>query len=233
MTNQNESERSRIDNLLQDGRITPDDHATLIKALERGHRLHFGASTEIVVNPFRKISTGAMMALGVLIALLASVVGSKLAIYFPGVLDFQVIGEGKRVYSVVELMVQNSINGLLVGAVFFLGSLFSRQRNLRFVDFIGSALFARAPYTIFLMVLAVLSPIVPDLLPRKEAAHPSLAVLALAVLAIGFLAWQMTLMFFALKESSGLKGKALWICYVAGIVIAEAASIAINVSILG
>lgn len=54
--------------------------------------------------------------------------------------------------------------------------------------------------------------------------HISLEMIIFSLLAIGFLMWQITTYFFALKVSSGLSGKKLWVTFVLAMILGEAIS---------
>lgn len=226
MTNQ--SERARIDSLLSGGKISELDHRNLVAALERTSTF---AKLNLLINPFPKLTTTMGLIAGTIAILILATLGSKLAIYYPGALDFQVIGEGQRSYGAVELLIQNFVDVLSLTLAFYVAALVARQRNLRFIDFLSGTFTTRAPYAIFLIVLAALSPIFADLLPRRTDLQTA-PVIVLAILGIGFLIWILSATYFAFKESAGLKGKALWLGFILSLVAAEAISHIANTLLL-
>lgn len=225
------NEKNRIDSLLQNGRITKEDHQILVAALEK--KDHFLKKILMgVVNPFQSLSSTTSILIGCISILAMSFVGASLGLHFRGVLDFQIIEEGKRTFSIIELLIQNAVDVVCVSVFFYLGALICRAKNLRFIDFISSVTFSRVSYSLFALILFGLGPLFPSLLSRKVETHDVAGTLALALIGITFLAWEITLIFSSLKESSGVKGKQLWITFVFGLIFAEAASYALNNLIL-
>lgn len=221
------NEKNRIDTLLQNGRITKEDHQILVAALERKESF-LKKVLAWSINPFQGLSTTTSILIGCISILAMSFIGTSLGLHFRGALDFQIIEEGKRTFSFVELLTQNIVDVLCVSAIFYVGALICRCKNLRFIDFISSIVFSRFPYAVFALVLFVLGPVFPGLLPRKVETHDMGGTLALAIIGITFLVWEMTLIFSSLKESSGMKDKQLWVTFIIGLIFAEAASYALN-----
>jgi len=227
MSGENHDEKSRIDSLLASSRITPEDHQILLTALNRRND-PLQKVWALAINPFEEISSITALGVGAVLIVLMSYLGAKFSIYFPGALDFQIAQEGKRIYSALDLTIQSAINVICLAGAFYVGALVARQRNLRAIVFFGTVAFARSPYAILILILSIFGPIFPSLLPRKVEGQASAGVIFLAILAIGFLVWQLVLIFFAVKESSGLKGKALWINFICGMIAAEAISYSLN-----
>lgn len=225
------NEKARIESLLQSGRISKEDHQILMAALEK--KDHFLKKLlSYAGNPFRSLSSTTNILIGCLSILAMSFVGASLRLNFPGALDFQIIEEGKRTFSFIELLIQNSVNVVCLSVIFYVGALFCKCKNLRFIDFISSVSFSRLPCALFALLLLGLSPLFPSLLPRKADVNDVAGSLVLALIAVTFLAWEITLLFSSLKESSGTKGKKLWMIFVFGLIAAEAASYALNNFIL-
>lgn len=225
------NEKARIDSLLQNGRITKEDHQILVAALEKKDHFLKKILTN-AVNPFQSLSSTTNILIGCVSILAMSFIGASLGLHFRGALDFQIIEEGKRTFSFIELLIQNAVDVVCVSVFFYVGALICRCKNLRFIDFISSVTFSRLPYALFALILFGLGPLFPSLLPRKVETHEAAGSLALALVGITFLAWEITLLFSSLKESSGTKGKQLWMTFVFGLIVAEAASYALNNLIL-
>lgn len=225
------NEQLRIDNLLSTGKITEEDHKILTAALGNQKSI-VRRLMSFLINPFESISSGTALLIGGALAIAMSFLGSRIGVYLPGALDLQIAQEGKRFYAFSELLLQNTVAVLTVAGVFLGGALILKQRNLRLVDFLGFVALSRLPYALFILVLFLLGPIFPGLLPRTTDAAKGGAIVALAILSITVLAWQMVLMFSAQKDASGLKGKLLWISFVFGLVVAEAISYGLNFIIL-
>lgn len=157
-----------------------------------------------------------------------SLLGTKASIYFPGAIDLQIVRVEKYSFSALELIVQNAINILCLAGAFYLGSLLLRQRNLRPIDFLSSVALARLPYAAFVLIISALAFLFPAHFPRPAENASAVYTIVIALLAITVLAWHLGLLFTAARESSGLKGKGLWIVYIGGLLAAEAASYGLN-----
>lgn len=221
------AEHKRIDDLLASGRIGAEDHRLLIDALERKaspvHRL-----LSLLANPFSHLSSTTALVLGLLFIAALGVLGAQSSLYFPGVLDIQILSEGQKALGVVGVVIENSVNTATLALVYYLCALIGRQRNLRLIDFAGSVAFSRLPYALFAGVAMFFS----DLTHHRAEQPPNIQIVAISIIAIVFLIWNLLLVFSALKESSGMKGKALWTSYILGVVVAEAISYVLNVLIL-
>lgn len=224
-------ERMRIDKMLAAGKISEQDHKDLISVL--GSKS--GGSTRFLswaINPFESVSSGAALILGPFILLAMSFLGSKLGVYFPGVLDLQIVQAGKRSYNLTELLTQNLIAIFTLASVFYISAHLFKKRNLRFLDFAGFTALSRVPYALFVLILFILENISAGLLPRSAETTKGGSIIVLAVLAVVALVWQIVLLFSAQKNASGLKGHSLWISFVCSLVAAEAFSYGLNFLIL-
>lgn len=231
MKTESVNEKARVDSLLQNGRITKSDHQILVAALEKKDHFLTTLLTK-AIDPFQSFSVTTNILIGCVSILAMSSIGAGLGFHFRGALDFQIIAEGQRTFSFVELVIQNAVDVVCVAVFFYVGALFCRCKNLRFIDFLGTLMFSRLPSALFALFLFALGPLFPALLPRKVEAHDVVGSIVLAVVAIAFLAWEVTLIFSSLKESSGMKGKQLWMTFVFGLIVAEATSYVLNNLIL-
>lgn len=225
------NEKSRIDNLLKQGKITNVEHQTLLSALAsvpQGDQ-HFW---EYLINPFQSLSAPINLAVGLGSILLLCFIGQKLGLHFRGVLDFKILARAQPAYSVAQLFSQNIVDVLSISILFYVGALINQRKNLRIIDFIGTISLCRLPYALFALALYVLIPVFPGLVPNTNEPAETPLMLILILFAIIFLVWQITLMFTALKEASGLKGKSLRVTFTLGIVLAEILSYSINTLLL-
>jgi hypothetical protein len=157
--------------------------------------------------------------------------GPRLRLYFPGAVDFQIVQAGRPTFAWYELLLQNIINVTAVAALFYAGTRAYKQRNLRFIDFLGFVSFSRIAATTFILFVCALLPFFPELLSdHPDAQSPFVFVMALSA-TIG-LVWQMILIFSALREASGLLRGRIWTVYIIGLILAEALSYGLNFMIL-
>lgn len=230
MNQSNKVEKVRIDELLSSGRISAEDHRVLMAALEN-RKSGFQMALSWIFSPFENLSTHQALLVGAVAVLLLSIFGELAQIYFPGALDVQVAQEGKRVYSFLDLLIQNLIAVFSLSVVFCAIALVFKQKNLRFIDFLSYISFSRYPYALFVILMFILGTINPAFLPRTSEIKGVFEILVLACLSIPMLIWQMVILFKAMKSASGFKGKILWFSFIFGVVIAEIASVGLNILI--
>lgn len=223
----NEVEKQRISNLLSTGRIGQVDYDILVAAIE-GKASTSQQIVAVLINPFQKVSGFRALLFGMLFIGLLSLLGALSGLYFPGALDFQIVPDGKRLLTSGELVIENIVNVLSLSVLFYLGAIFCRQRNMRFIDFLGTLAFSRFPYVIFALILYLASLIIPGVIPHKDVPQQTLEVLFITLFAVFALVGQMVLIFSALRESSGLKGKSLWSIFTLGVILGEVMSYALN-----
>lgn len=217
---------ARVDRLLSSGQISEDDHRILVSALgsakdRQRHDSRHSFALDLILNPFAKLSAFTALALGLIGCVLLSWLGEKLQIHFRGALDLQILQQGSTPITLTTALIQNLVDALGLSLCFYLLAFAFRKPNLRFIDFLSSVAASRLSYFCFAALLAALVPFFPGLLPRTTEAGKLTEGICLAILGLLFLVWHLLLLFSAVRDSSGLKGRALWFTYVAGILIAE------------
>ena len=157
-----------------------------------------------------------------------SFIGSRIGIHYRGAMDFKLILAGQRAFSFSELMIQNLLDIACISGFFFFGALLGRCKNIRWIDFLSSVSCSRLPYAIFALVLFAGESFMPGLLPRNVNLHELKGALLLALLGAIFLIWNLALNFAALKESSGLRGRKIWLVFIPALILAEAVSYGVS-----
>jgi hypothetical protein len=213
-------EKLRIDRLLAEGRITDEDHRSLLNALS--NETGFGQLlVTYLFSPFAKVSGLKALLCGVVFICGLAILGSQKTLFYPGLFDFKF---GNSSLGLGILLLQNIINVVGCAAVFYLGSRIARAKNLRAVDFLGTIAYARLPYFICAILIVFTNPEVqnPDL---QNLAH----MMVIGIIGILFLIWQIVLLHAAFKEASGLQSRRLWAVFVPGLLLAEVATFSLNI----
>lgn len=187
-------------------------------------------SWEVLYNPFRRLSPGVTLVLGVVVVLALALLASQGGAHMDGALDIH-LGAGATLP--VTLM-ESGLAWLVLALAFWAaGAMLSREGRNPLPYFATTAL-ARVAYIPAVLItsqqvmgrwLNRLVEVWPDgsmLLHPEAAMNP--AFLGLSLLALVFIAWYIVLLVFAFKESSKLSGGRAAGGIVGALVVAEAIS---------
>ena len=223
-------EKERLMNLLNENKISEEEYKLLSGAIGKkssAANLLFS----LLINPFQKVAGFYALILGLIVIFCMSYFGLLAKMYFPGILDVlnaSVVKNLKIQMSFFLLLYQNLVSWLILAALFFIAAKIFKQKKLRLIDFLGTTALARFPYlilTLFLWIMRVVNPSFMEIdLTKGIQLHPSIATSMFAVVVIVCVLWQVTTYFYALKVSSGLAGKKLWISFICAIILGEAIS---------
>jgi hypothetical protein len=220
------SENDRLVSLLKDKKITQDEFKLLSKALVQntGARLFFS----LLINPYQKIAGVAALILGVGIILIISYLGSIAKIYFPGllgILNSSMMKNPSIGTNFLFLLYQNAVIWLVLTLLFIVAAKICQQKSIRIIDFMGTVALSRFPYLLltgFLALMRVENPRFMDVgMENGLQLKPSLLAISFSSVVIICAVWHVVTYLYALKESSGLSGKKLWISFIACILIGE------------
>lgn len=217
-------EKERLINMLQTHKITDDEYQLLSAALDKkSSRLH--SLFLFLINPFQKISGVYALITGFFLIICMSYFGVIGKVYFPGILDFiDPIGSSQTAiqinFNFFILLYENMISWVVLACLFMLVAKIFKQKRTRVVDFFGMLALSRLPYAIFAAFFAITRTINPGFM-LVNTFRPSLLVSLFFIVVMLCVVWQITLYFYALKESSGLSGKKLWISYIVIIIFGE------------
>jgi hypothetical protein len=213
------TEKIKLMALLKENKISADEFHLLSNALAR-QSSPIKSIFPLLINPFQKIAGLYSLVAGFLIIISMSMIGSFAKVYFDGALAFNIASTFAHVKFLPNfylLLYQNLLSWLILSGLFVLSAKLFQQKRIRFVDFLGTIAFARYPFLILTIFTLLLQFIHPGLL----ASDASLFVQSYNIVWLFCYAWQISTYFYALKESSGLAGKNLWISFVTSIVLAD------------
>ncbi|MCB9073735.1 MAG: hypothetical protein H6623_08945 [Bdellovibrionaceae bacterium] len=204
-------EQQKLVELLKNNKINKDEYALLMGALSPSNK---SKVFSFLLNPYEKFSTPVALAVGVTTLLLLSIVAQLFGFHFPDTLSLQEIKTSAGSSLGRNPFFQNIVIVLVTSILFYLSALLYKQRNLRFIDFVATNLLTRFPYLVAAIILTIvykISGFDPHQEPKVELSN--LALFPIAITGIACLAWCLAMMFYSLKESSGLIGKKLWVSY--------------------
>ncbi len=220
-------DKERLDKMLQEKKISEADYKVLTAAMDK-QSFFAKISGSFLINPFQKIAGAKALILGMIVLALMSFLGVIAKVYFIGVMG--VINAHAVVKQMVDinfflLAYQNVVSWLVLSGVFMIAAKIAHKKRIRVVDFLGTVAFARFPLLIltgFMSLVQVFNPafLAIDLsqgIPMKG----SLGMSLFGVVILSLFMYQIATYFHALKVSSGLVGKKLWLSFIASLIIAE------------
>ncbi|MBS0287554.1 MAG: hypothetical protein JSR17_09670 [Proteobacteria bacterium] len=220
------SENERLLTLLKDNKITQDEYKLLSKALVQNTGAKYVFS--LLINPFQKIAGVRALGLGIGIIVAISYLGSIAKIYFPGllgILNSSMIKNPNIGTDFLFLLYQNAVIWLVLTLLFIMAAKICQQKSVRIIDFMGTVALSRFPYlilTAFLAMMRVQNPRFMDVgMENGLQLKPSLLAITFSSVVIICAVWHIVTYLYALKESSGLSGKKLWLSFIASILIGE------------
>lgn len=211
----------KLEELLQEKKISTQEFQTLKHAIEKKH-VFTGIDESIFFNPYQHLSVQQSFLIGLFIIITMSFIGAFSYIEFPGVFDYNFTKNKNFFDSFILLTKMNLVNCLSIALVFFYISDFNEAKNNRFIDFLSFAFLARLPYfcaTVLQFTYTVLIPNYVDLIISENYSHIVMYICGMSFLF--FYVWQAITVFFMLKESSGLSGKKLMHSFIFGAITAE------------
>lgn len=222
------SEREHLLNMLSEHKVTENEYKVLSNALDKKTSIGYSIFS-FAINPFRKIAGGYSLALGLIVIICLSLLGTLANLYFPGVLsalNASAIKNPKIPMSFILLLYQNIACWLILGVSFIVLSKIFKQKRLRIIDFFGTTALARYPYLVLTAYVALMQWLDPSFLVIDYSKglnfHPSTMFTIFSLIATLCVIWQLLTYFFALKESSGMTGIKLWASFIISIIVGEA-----------
>ncbi|MDF1678046.1 MAG: hypothetical protein P1U32_05060 [Legionellaceae bacterium] len=221
------TEKSRLDKMLQENKISKKEYDILATALKRKRFFNKVHST-FLLNPFQKIAGWKALLIGMMVIILTSAIAVKAKLYFLGpmsTINASVLGKQSITSPFFFMLYQNMICWLVLSILLMLTAKVLQKHKIRIVDFLGTVALARIPTliaTLYLMVVRMEYPSVLEIdLSHGYQLHYSIAQYILTLPVIILAIWQAVIYFYAFKESSGLTGKKLTFGFLAAIILAE------------
>ena len=220
-------EKERLKKLLNENKISAAEYKLLGAAIDK-KQSRVGMIFSLLANPFQKVAGLYALISGLIVILCMSYLGVIAKCYSIGIigcLNASVVQNPKMHATYFVLLYQNSIVWLVMTFLYITFAKTFQQKRLRLVDFFGTVALSRFPFFIIMLVLAITRTLNPNImnvdLTKGLQLHPSLFMTLLSAVLIICFIWQVVTYFFALKESSGLTGKNLWISYIAAMILGE------------
>ena len=221
------TEKARLDKMLQEKKISQEDYAILATALKRRTIFNKIHST-FILNPFQKIAGTKALFLGLITLILTSFLGVKAQLYYlspMSTINALVLAKQTITNPFIFLLGQNIVCWLVLAIFLLITAKIIQKNSIRIIDFFGTVALARFPtllVTIYTMMIRIMNPSLLDIdMSKGFPIHFTLAQyiwsIPIAILAI----WQAVMYFYAYKESSGLTGKKLILSFLTIIVLAE------------
>jgi hypothetical protein len=220
------SEEERLKALLKDNKISQEEYVLLTKALAKptlGRKLF-----SWLTNPYQKVAGFKALGIGGLIIVVISYFGSIAQVYFSGllgILNASIIKNQKIGTDFVFLLYQNIMIWLVMSLLYCLAIRIYQKKNVRMIDVLGTVALSRYPYlllTAFVATIRTLNPSFMNIsLESGLALDLSLLSICFSSVVILCVIWHIATYFYALKESSGLNGRQLWISFIVSMLVGE------------
>lgn len=224
------NERKQLQLMLSEHKISNKDYQVLMEALEEKSRVTTSLLS-VILNPFQKLAGTHALVAGLLVMIMLSLLALKAKMYLPGsltIVNAEAIKNPKNSLNFSLILYQIGMSWVILSGFFITFSLIFRQKRLRLIDFLGTTAFSRFPYLflmIFIYLIQFFDPSFFSIDVIKEFdLHPSFAKSIFGFGILVFIIWQLITYFNALKESSDLRGKRLWVGYILSIILAEVLS---------
>lgn len=222
------NERERLLTMLRENKISEEEYQLISGTLKK-ESTRFNRVFSFLMNPFQKIAGVKALLGGMVIFLAMASLGVKARLYFPGVLsclNADVVKSASLHPTFYVLMYQLLVGWAVMVALFMACTLAFRQKGTRIIDFLGTIALARFPsliMTVFLLAIRIVNPSVMDIdLSKGLPIHtPIMMAIFFEIPIVLLFMWQTATYFYALKESSGLVGKNLWISFMGSMVLGE------------
>lgn len=220
-------DKEHLMSMLRENKISQDDYNLLLGALNK-KSFFDKVSSLFLINPFQKIAGFNALILGMVVMIFMSYFGVIAKVYFPGVLS--VLNASAVVNQKIEnnfflLAYQNLVAWLVLAGMFMMAAKIFQQKRVRIVDFLGTVALARFPLLILTLFMSIIRVVNPGFLAidlsKGIPLHPSIAMSVFSAIAICLFIWQVATYFYALKESSGLIGKKLWLSFIVSLILGE------------
>lgn len=171
----------------------------------------------LLIQPFTHIAGWQAFALGLAFTALMGVTGTWSKVYFDGVLDMHLTQHASLSTSFMYLCVNTASLVLTM----YLASLII-GKNIRFIDILGTMTLAKAPYLLLAIAgFFTQSPDMNEIMSHPELLFKSTSFIIVTLVSIPVIVWSVTLMYNALKISSGAKGTKLTTAFIIALLCAE------------
>jgi len=222
------TEQARLERMLKENKISQQDYNTLLVALEK-KSFFSRMESSLLLNPFQKIAGGKALVIGMMILVAMSYIGVIAKVYFIGPLtavNYTILTKQTMDIGFLLLAYQNIICWLVLSALFVIAAKILQKKKLRIIDFLGTVSLARFPLLLLTIIMSIIRQVSPAMLdidmtkgiPLHYASSGEYVLNAIVAI---LLVWQIITYFYAMKESSGLVGKKLWLGFIVPVIAGE------------
>ncbi len=232
------NENQRLLNMLKENKISEADFKILSASLNK--QTSFANTLfSLLINPFQRIAGFYALMAGFVVILCMSYLGVIAKVYFPGILDClnsSIVKDPKIPLSFFLLAYQNVVSWLVLSILFIIAAKIFQQKRMRVIDFFGTVALARFPFLILVGFLCIVRIVNPSFMEFKlsqgfQIQNSFMTPVFITVVVICAI-WQVMTYFYALKVSSGLEGKKLWMSFIGSIIVGEMISSTLTVFFL-
>lgn len=171
----------------------------------------------LMLNPFTRIAGLQAFGLGLVFVILMGIIGTYGNVSFDGAIDMHLAKQMTFTYSFSLLAIDITC---VVLVMWIAGLIISK--NFRFVDILGTMTLAKAPFiTLAIVGYFTKTPDLNLISTNPYAIFNSVSFIALMVLSLPVIIWNIVLMINAFKISCDVKGSKLTVAFIIGLLIAE------------
>lgn len=222
------NDKERLMGMLAENKISEEDYNTLLMALKK-KSFSSRIESSLWLNPFQKIAGFKALLLGIIVLLVMSYTGALGGLYFLGPLttiNASIVVKQSQHIGFLLLAYQNTVSCLILTTLFFITAKILTKKKLRIIDFLGTVTLSRFPLALFTVITSIVRMVDPTSLDidmsKGLPLHTfTMGLFILSVIGMVIIVWQIITYFYAMKESSGLVGKKLWLGFIVSLVTAE------------
>jgi hypothetical protein len=214
----------RVLEMVEQKKITAAEGDALLAAMRAKSRL----TLKVLVDPFDRMSTGAMLSVGGAAAVLCAVAAVALGIRYDGFLDLH--GPAASVSPPLAIAEQIAAWPLSAIVAWLVALAFSRGG--RFVDFLAAWGLVRILYLLLGVAVVLLSPS-PEVLAgmaRRAISAPAsvlgdlASMIPMLIVSLAMIGWSIAMLVFGFRHASGLRGGRLAGAFIGALLAAEIVS---------
>ena len=174
----------------------------------------------LMENPFTRIAGWQAFGLGLVFLVVSGIIGGFGSVVFDGVIDSHLVKQLTMMQSFSYI----GISLLTLVLVMWMAGLFI-AKGFRFIDILGTMTLSKAPFLLIAIVgYFAKMPDMNEVMKNPMVVFHSVSMVMLMILSIPVVVWSITLIYNALKISSGASGGKLTTVFIIAILASEAIS---------
>ena len=192
-----------------------------------------------VFNPFQHLKGANALIWGGIILILTSYFGVIGKLYFLdpiSIINASALAKPKTEITVLLLASQNLVCWLMLTLFFILTTKLLQHKKKGIMDCFGAVALARFPTLIITLITCAIRIYNPKFLEtnvsKELSVHLSTGALIFSITLMVLMIWQMIAYFYALKTTSDLVGKKLWLGFILSLILSILCSIPLTTLIM-